>query len=341
MISQYKIKELYKTLSQDLAITQFNGETEYSFKCRLVYSALAKWILTLFSDRDFETDDNGQISKSHVTITAMNVLNSYKKIEPGLEDYFVDDKGLVNLIEDVYVRMGYINSGTYTFKTPNKVGKIRISNKCLAIDSESKIKKTRGLGLWAKPSDADMPIDGFISIKEEAEKYASLMISQLAFSAFDSEHGKLEIYNIEKNRWEPYSLKLAGRFNYSIVKVDDGLDYTVIKQIKEEIYGASLPIIYTKKSDDFYFNHEVWRILLGICSLNGAKARCYLTEKGDYLKIKFGGFILPSLEDSILRCMSWPLNNCLNISEFITDISMRDSIIELLSRFSLEIVKEG
>lgn len=338
MINQNIINKLYNTLSNDLSISKFNNEFDYSYKCRLVYSALAKWILTLFSDRDFESEDNGQISKSHVTISAINILNSYKKIDPQLKDYFNDDKKLVNLIENVYIRTGYVDSGTYSFKSPQKLGRIKISNKCLVINADSKTKTTRGLGLWGKPSDLDTPLDEYLLIKDKAEDYASQMISQLQYSSFDSNHGKLELYNIEKNRWELYSSKLANRFNYSIVRIDDGMDYKIIKRINEEIYGASLPIIYSK-SNDYYFEHEVWRIILGICALNGIKAKCYLTIKENYLKIKFGGFILPSLEDAILRCMCWPLNDCLNISEFITDISMKNAVIDLLSKFSIEIVE--
>lgn len=339
MILQSHINELYNTLSDDLSIKRFKDESDYLFRCRLVYSALAKWILALFSDRDFESEDNEQISKSHVTISAMSILKSYKKVDSKLAEFFINDKDFVNLIEDTYVRIGYVKSGIYSFKRQEKNARIRVSNKCLVIDSEVRKIKVRGLGLWGKLTNFDTSLDDYLLINEKAENYAFKTIEQLKYSIFDSELGKIEIYNIEKNRWDPYSSKLASIYSYSIVKIDNGLDYKIIKKVKDNLYGASLPTVYTKKSNDFYFGHEVWRIILGICSLNGFKAKCYLKKKEDSIQLKLNGFVLPYLEDAILRCMCWPMKNSLNVSEFITDITMKDSVVELLSKFSIDIVE--
>ena len=46
------LDELYSTISTDLSIEKFNGEDDISFKCRLVYSTLGKWIMNLFLDKN-------------------------------------------------------------------------------------------------------------------------------------------------------------------------------------------------------------------------------------------------------------------------------------------------
>lgn len=356
MISEEKIDELFNTISNDLLISRFCDESEISFRNRLTYSAISKWILTLFSDRDFEESDDNKISelfsdrtfeqrdkekisKSHVTISALNVLNSYKKIDTGLNNYFINDKDFINFIENTYLRLGYVKNGMFSFKSQDKVGRIRVADKSLVIDANSKNNKVRGLGLWGEHTDLDISLDDYLLININAEEYTLKMISQLKYDQFDSEHGKCEIYDIEKHMWAQYSEELAKKFKYSVVKIDGGLDYKIIKTVDGIIYAGTLPDIYTKKSNDLFFNHDVWRLILGICSLCENRAKCYLFKNKDYIKIKFHGFILPSLEDAILRCICWPLKDCLNVSVFVTDISMKNALIELLSKFCVDIIE--
>ena len=340
MIDANKINELYKTISNDLNITRFNNESEESFRCRLVYSGIGKWILTLFSDRDFEESEFEQVSKTHVTITAMNVIDSYEKIDPSLSNYFTDHKKLINLIENIYLKMGYVNSGFYSFKKQNRMARVAIGKKCLVIDDDGKKRKMRGLGFWGDNSNTNVSLSDYLLSNESAHDYTKKLISQLKFIKFDAIYGKNEIYNIERNRWEFYSEKLLDKYAYLIVKIDNGLDYKILKKMGNDIYGASIPVLYTNQSNDFNFFHEVWRFILGICSIDGLKAKCYFKKYNDYIKIRFGGFILPSQEEAILKCMCWPLNDCLNSSEFITDISMESAIINLLNRLSIDIVVE-
>ena len=338
MINQDKIKDLYDTISADLAIEKFANESNESYHNRLVYSALGKWILALFSDRDFEDDDNDSVSKSHVTIAAMNILASYKKMDNELSDYFCDDNALVKLIENSYLNLGYIKSGTYFFKKQDRSCRLSIANKTLDIDIDSRIKTTKGLGIWIKSTENDIKLNDFLLIKESAEVYSKKLISQLKYSEFNSDLGKNEIYNINKNRWEYYSKKLAIQNEFSIIKVDDGLDYKVIKIVGDVAYAASLPTIYTKQSSSNMFMRDIWRIILGICSLNGRKAKCYLKNNSDdSISFRFKGFILPYLEDSIIRCMSWPIGNCLNCTEFVTDAGMKQALFEVLTNLSIEI----
>ena len=198
----------------------------------------------------------------------------------------------------------------------------------------------RGLGLWIPASNDVINLDNYLLINESALEYTKKLIFQLKFTAFDSKYGKIELYNVAKNQWDLYSEYLANQYEYTIAKIDDGLDYIIIKQANGKKLSASLPIIYTNKCPDFVFKHEVWRIILGICAINKKNAKCFIHAQNDSITIKFKGFILPALESSIVRAMSWPKENSTNPSEFITDKSMKPALIELLSRFSLDI-QEG
>ncbi len=339
------LDELYSTISTDLSIEKFNGEDDISFKCRLVYSALGKWIMSLFLDRDYEDDWINQVFKSHVTNSAINILESYKKIDKDLCDYFKDDdeRKIVNLIENVYVRVGYIISGEYSYKYQSKEACLGLTNNYLIINLETNVKKMIGLGLWNTiASSSFINLNDYMVINVDAKTYAKNLISQLTYNIFDSNFGKIEIYNIVKNKWDYYNEKETSNYDYYVIKVDDGMDYQILKKIDGKLYCASLPIIYNKTYNDFNFNHEIWRVILGICALNNSPVKCNISKYYDSaLLIKFGGYILPSIEESLLRCMTWPMNNCLNINEFITDYSMKQSLIELLNRLSILIIEEN
>ncbi len=333
------INELYENIAKDLSILKYENETTQEYRYRLVYSGLSKWILTLFSDRDFENTEIDQISKSHVTISAMNILKSYFKIDENLKCYFLNDKEFINSIEDLYIRVGYVKSGIHSFKPQGHVTNVYIADQYLVINAETKIRKMIGAGLWTSHANNAIELNNYLLIDNNSEDYARKIISQLHFSKFDPNLGKNEIYNVEKHRWEYYSDKLALKYDLSIIKVDDGFDYKVLKKVDDDLYSASLPTIYSKRSTDYIFYHEVWRIILGICSINKNKAKCIMKTEKDCIKYKFYGFILPALETSLLKCMSWPLGNSQNISAFVTDLNMKQAINKVLDRFSIEIME--
>ena len=343
MINYYALERMYKTIAEDLKIENFGNEPINDFHNRIIYSAIGRWIMQLFADRDFEDEDLNQVSKSHVTISALDVLASYKKVDTELLAYFVDDKKLINDIEDIYVALGYINSGNYAFKYPIYKNRVSFCKKTLVIDLDSNAKKMRGLGLWGKYDESiDMPIDRFLLNNSDSLTVFKNLSAKLSYSDFNSNLGKIEVYNVDKNRWDYFSEKTTSTYEYYILKIDDGLDYQLLRRIDGNYYSASIPVIYTKKSNDNIFVHEVWRLILGLCSYNSKPVSCTISNYGDKgIKFSFGGFILPFFEYAIIKCMAWPLDNANGINNFVTSISMKDSIIKLLSHLSINIVEKG
>ncbi len=343
MINTNTLEQIYKTISEDLKIDNFGNECINDFHNRIIYSAIGRWVMQLFADRDFEDEDLNQVSKSHVTISALDVLTSYKKVDTDLLSYFIDDKKLINDIEDIYVALGYINSGNYAFKYPIYKNRVSFCKKTLVIDLDSNAKKMRGLGLWGKYDESiDMSINEFLLNNSDSLIAFKNLSTKLSYSVFNPNLGKIEVYNIDKNRWDYFSEKVTSNYEYYILKIDDGLDYQVLRRIDGNYYSASVPVIYTKKSSDNIFVHEVWRLILGLCSFNGKSASCTISnycENG--IKFSFNGFILPFFEYALIKCMAWPLNNANEINNFVTSISMKDSIIKVLTHLSINIVEEG
>jgi len=119
MIKAQDLEKLYATIANDLKIENFGNEPIINFHNRIIYSAIGKWVMQLFADRDFEEVDINQVSKSHVTISALDVLSSYKKIDDTLAYFFTDDKKFINDIEDIYVNINSIGDK----ESANKLGK--------------------------------------------------------------------------------------------------------------------------------------------------------------------------------------------------------------------------
>ena len=338
-----KLGSLYNTISKDLKIVSFENETLVDFHNRIIYSAIGKWIMQLFADRDFEDEDIYQVSKAHVSLSAQNILSSYKKVDETLNYYFIDDVKLINEIENIYTSLGYINAGSYAFKYPIYKNKILFDNKTLVIDLDAKAKKMRGLGIWGKcHEDTDMTFEEFVFIKNDACITFKKFVSRLNYNEFDDNFEKVEIYNIDKNRWDYFNEKIIDKYEYHILKIDDGLDYKILKKHNNKIYQASVPSIYTKKEKDSIFKREIWRIILGLCAYNEKPVRCIISNFcGNGIKLSFKGYIFPFFEYAILKCMAWPLNDSNNINNFVTDSSMKSSICKLLKYLSIEIIEEG
>ncbi len=327
----------------DMKIVKFNGEPESYFRQRLLYSGLGKWIMQLFADRDFEDDDTNRVSKNHVTISAQNVVESFKKISQDARDYFIDIEGTIKTIEETYLNMGYINSGNYTFKYPTKRQKINMGPRSLIIDLDTDATRFYGLGLYGKNKETDISLEDFYVIKNNSLEYFKTLIKTLVFDRFESSFGIMEIYNIEQKRWLPFSEKYAKTHEYSILKIDKGDNYLVLRYTGETLYSAQIPYIYSfRENNDINVRHEIWRIILGLCAFNGYPANARISKYFDGgIKMDFGGFILPFQEQSILNCLAWPFNKSNNINCFVAAIEMIDKIISILEHLSIKVVKEG
>lgn len=332
------IENLYATISSDLMINQFDNETDTQFICRLVYSAVGRWIMNLFNSKILL--DDKKISKIYITNYAINILESFKKIDSDIDDYFLNEKSFINMIENVYCSVGYINDELYYYIVPERSANIKISNKCLVIDIDTKERKMRGLGIWKKLTSLDFSLEKFLFFYENAEEYAKKFVRELKYSKFNEEYGNIELYNIEKNKWDSFSEKNTLKYEYYILKIDNGMDYQMLKRVNDVLYYANVPKVYFDKNEK-NFKYEIWRIILGICSLNGKQCKCKVSKKSNNaINIKLCGYALPSLEESLLKCMAWPVGNCLEMYYYITELSMKDAICELLNKLSIVIIEE-
>lgn len=339
MIDSQTVNRLFLTMSNDMNLKLFNDEDASSFRRRVLYSALGKWIMFLFADRDFEEDQSGQITKSHITISALDIINSWKKISNEAKEFFLNPEETVKEIERVYINIGYINSGDRTFIYPKSRQRVSFDFNSLIIDADTNVKKYYGLGIFGKPEEGDISLNDFYLIKDNALDYFKNLANNLDYEIFSQTQGVMEIYNIDYNRWDLYSENLAKKYEYSIIRLDHNLTYKIIRLSGDTIYSATLPSIYSE--EDIFFKHEVWRIILGMCAFNGKPAEAAIRdyhEKG--IKISLGGYMIPFSERAILRCSTWPSRDSTDIFELIANKHIENKIIEILEHLSIKVIKE-
>ena len=354
MINSIKRKEVYDAISHDLRLFRFNDETDESYHSRLVYSALCRWITTLFKDRDFEFDNNkdfdedikNNVSKSHVTLEAKRVLKSFIKIDPSLTEYFKeseDKRFLPSYIEDIekaYCVLGYVDNGHYTFKKSESSLDLKIGNRVVGIGLNTDARCAIGIGLWKHDSPNAINLNDFYLVKDKAIDVFKSMINTVKFSKFENHGEKFKIYSIDYNKFLEYTDSLAKKFKYSIVKVDGGFNYKVICFANGELYIANLPKLYDRDNLSLMFHREHFRLILGMCAYFNKPCKCYIAPYFDNgIKITLAGYALPLFESSILKLMTWPYENAGNSYVFTSKESFKNKIIELMEHLSIEIVE--
>lgn len=75
--------DLINIMKNDLNMSQFSNETEFSFHCRVLYSGLAHWMKTILLD-NFDDNENTHhtVSKHHLTARFDEVLKGFSAFFP-------------------------------------------------------------------------------------------------------------------------------------------------------------------------------------------------------------------------------------------------------------------
>ena len=341
MINFSDLDNLYVTMAKDLEIPSFSSELEDSYHARIVYSCLGKWIMQLFADRDFETISEDQVSKNHVTISGFEVLKAFKNLDGTISDYFSDkdedEEKVIKEIEQIYVNLGYINSGNYCYKYQQIFQRISLGQNSLVINSEPSIKRMVGLGIIDFHKEKDIMLNDYHLIQISSEQYFRNLIKSLKFKEFDRNYHEIKIYNVLKNKWVVFCDKELIKYKYYIIRTDY-IDYRILKKSEGELVSALLKPIYQKGSNDLNFENEVWRIILGLCAYNEMPATATIIEYCQSgIKIDLNGFLIPFNEFSLLKCMAWPLNCYSNHNNFVTYKAFKEPIVSLLEHLSIKV----
>lgn len=346
------INDIYYGMENDLHLHSGDNEDPASFHCRLVYSGIANWILSLSTDRDSNEPDskNDFVLKTHVTNVSRDILLSFIKADPALKPYFFVDKVIdfINFVEDSYVSLGYFENDDYRFKAAKYKTLIRLigSNLVLHVDYPCRFHGMTGLGLYRVAKEEDSKgasIDDYLCISQTALGTFKSLADSLKYQPFVSEavKGRVEFYHPVKKRWLPFSEEDSRLFDYLILRFDN-MAYSFLKKMGNNVYISPLPVIYNPISKDSFHQREIWRIILGYCAFLGYnfEAVYHFDKATNLCFLNFEGFILPGKENAFLHCLYWPQRDCLDVFQSVTRPIFVPTIKYVLSLFDVTL-KEG
>ena len=335
---------LYHAAAIDLSIHPFEGEDKtMDYVFRLVYSMVGAWILAAFNDRSMESDL--EVSKTHVTRTAMDLINSYRKIDAGLGVYFDCEKDLdfVKRIEDAYVLLGFVGSGDYTYTPEPFRKKVTLSGKLsLNIDTYQKPMKMVGIAPIAPSQDIDSPLEDLFLCQKAAKETFEALEKSLDFQKFASfTKGKVEFYDPTSHNYKPYGPHALQVFGKLLLRLDGGGQYAILKPSSDLPSIGYLPNIYSRwENDEVNFGREGWRVILGYCASMGkplkATVKPYAKGKGaSTLVMKY--ISLPKTEEAILMCLGWPGRFATDKDYWIIPDETMPCVRKLLEHLSIEV----
>lgn len=97
--------KLIEQISSDLKIPPYSGESYDEYCQRVIYSALGIWCLN-YANRVVENQTG--ISKNALTRKVASLIESYLKIFPSAQNYFIDNNSVGLHIRQVYEELGYL-----------------------------------------------------------------------------------------------------------------------------------------------------------------------------------------------------------------------------------------
>ncbi len=347
---------VYRTISNELQILKFKGESDINFHSRLVYSALGSWILKLSKDRDSDENDTHQVSKTHVTYSALEILNAFLQMDSSLSNfYFAASKNdcdehwkisLIKNIESNYIQAGYFDSGNYSFHETQYAQRYSFKNGYdLCIDNSSSVEKMISLGTYNKHDKITKFISEFFPSKASALDVFNLLSKSLIFQPFQREkYNNVKIYDISQYEWVPFQEEIALRYAYSFLRID--LEHrALLKNMNGNIQYSYLPDVYQPKVEyDRIYKDEDWKLLFGMAAYIGKPFSVNIIHQNhDAVLFNFGkkvDFTIPVKEKTLLHLMAWPVANCFSNSSFITYEEMTTAIKQILSRLSMQIIEK-
>lgn len=334
-------KHILDEMSSDLDIYKYKDEDSISYKARVIYSALSKWVKISTWDSDIlEEEENIGKSRKYLSNKAKDFLQNILDIYPEIRTWFYPKDMKENpetLIIDRLKNSGEIvKSGFNTkFALPNYEECI-ISNKA---------KVTRGI----ENNEIQMHT-GLVQLKLLEDNCNIDKQDVFEFYGVEDKNAK-EIWNIylKSAEWRKRQDITCQIFNkYSKVnfyrswdesyKLREGeisiykenhSDYGVIKKVNGEIYTSQFTSILVD-------NYEIRRFLYGLKSEASNNTIAYYKYKGEGRTVELNlKSALPKHENNILLALGWPKNSIQDTNNLIFSIRVWEFIKLILENLNI------
>ena len=315
-------RELTATLSRDLSITKYTGESDKEFASRLTYTALGLWARFLASIPDNSGKPIGNVSKSAHHRKLVEYLHRFLSVYDDIEGYFQDDDPIALIRSPLFASMDLHEVGFDSRITAGKPSKLSLDDTHALLIGITQIPPrscSSGLAFLA-PMIADSSPENFLAHWNIPQHSAESFLNEAIKTAKWEEAKALRDYEFfDVNRqgilsscWAQF-LNLSEHPCVARKKLAYGRpEYYLVKQEAETIWISSF--------SEFAQNEvirETQRVLYAMKARSRSKVVVNVDVYQNYSIWHFWSR-LPPQEERLLRYIGWPKNNITNrTSEFV------------------------
>lgn len=335
------MNELLLTMSADMGINRFFGETEDSFTYRVLYSAFGQWCLC--TAKSFSAGIHGT-TKHNQTIVLKNLIDKYLKIFPNVSEKFVDKSNQQSsfpvFIRRVYEETGYlITDADNRNEIANYGRSIVLGDRALLFGLPVNEFIVNGLGVFADPTAYIVSAKDFL-IRDNLnyEEYFNSRFDPIDYYNRDIDPVELEFFNpllqnVPSRSWEKHS-----QTDCTLARKSERGPFYRTMRISGELKFADEPV---EPQSDKLTSFEYRRLYFALKAHYRAPLKATITRMDyEYSMIRVGGH-LPNREYYYLLLLSWPVSGAFNKVNFLAHNDMVGEIADILKNIGIKIEGAG
>lgn len=331
------MNDLLLTMSSDMNINRFCGETENSFIYRLCYSALGQWCL-----RIAQNSFNGAVgtTKHNQTIVLKEKLARFSEVFPVIVERFIDTNNRqTNFpvhIRRVYEETGYILSGDKNRNQMANYGRcIPIGNKALFFGIPTTEYTVNGLGVFTCPTEYIVSAKEFM-IRDNLtyEEFFYSQFDSIDFYDKDIDMDELEFFNPQLCKAPSKSWAKQMETDCTIARKGDFGPFYRVKRNSDLLQFADEPM---EQQSDNFTSYEYRRLYYALKAYYKSPLKATITQiNNEYSKIRIGGH-LPNREYYYLLLLAWPMNSAFDKNNFLIRNKLLPEATKALKNIGIEI----
>lgn len=334
------MNDLLTTMSRDMGIKRYKGESDDSFIYRLCYSSLGQWCLRVASS--FSAGITGT-SKHNQTIVINELLKRYAELFPGIVDKFNDsDKPQVDFpvhIRRVYEEVGYLLTNDSNRNWLANFGrKICVGNTSLFIGVPNKEYVVNGLGVFISPTTPSSSTREFL-IRDglTCEEYFQDRYDITDFYERDITVGELQFFNPLSTSVPSRSWSAKMFTDCSVARKSElGPFYRVIQEPDKSLLFANEIV---EQQSDSLTSYEYRRLYFAIKAHYNNPLKAWIIKQDEkYSTLRIGGH-LPNREYYYLLLLSWPLKHAFDKVSYLIRNDFIPEVTDTL--LNIGIITEG
>lgn len=327
------MNELIKSMSTDLQIPPYSGESENSFVYRVLFSALGQWCLHISAG-----SQNGcpGTTKHNQTLILNNLISKYAELFPEIEEALCSgDTSLSVLIRRIYQEVGYFFTDSENRNHLSGIQRVvdtGTSKLCLNLLQKSEIN---GLGVFN--SDVSPSItwrELLIRDSLTPKQYINSKYDIVLFEDRDLNLENMQFFNplAHVAPSQSWNNKICTQFTVGR-KSPIGPFYLIQSEGGEILYSLE----EQNETDDKLTSFEYRRLYFALKKIynNPVKMRIRKIDN-TYSKLTLQGH-LPNREYYLLLLISWPHQHAFNKTEFIIKNSLIPFASKVISNLGIEI----